>query len=137
VKTAGWIVLAGAVGLALVALAWGLQNWTARAQARKLKNPYPPTPEALAAASQLYTEHCRSCHGQDGDGKGERASELSVAPGDFTNRSQMDPESDGELYWQITKGRRPMPSFADKLNAQQRWELVDYVRTFASRAPAP
>jgi mono/diheme cytochrome c family protein len=139
VKRAGWIALLTALSLALVALVWGLQNWTARAQARKLKNPYPATPEALSAGAELYTKHCRSCHGQDGDGKGEKASELSVAPGDFTDRSKMDPESDGELYWQITKGRRPMPSFADKLNAQQRWQLVDYIRTFtepmSTRAP--
>jgi len=110
---AGWIVLVAALSLSLVALVWGLQNWTARAQARKLKNPYPSTPEALAAGTDLYTEHCRSCHGQHGDGKGEKASELSVAPGDFTDRFKMNPQSDGELYWQITKGRRPMPSFQD------------------------
>jgi mono/diheme cytochrome c family protein len=115
----------------LAALVFAFQNWTTRAQARKLTNPYPPSPEALAAGMDVYTEHCRSCHGLDGDGKGEKAAELSVAPGDFTNRSKMEELSDGELYWQITKGRRPMPAFADKLNEQQRWQVVDYIRTFA------
>jgi mono/diheme cytochrome c family protein len=131
------VALLAALGLALAALVFALENWTTRAQARKLPNPYPPTMEALAAGLDVYTEHCRSCHGLAGDGKGEKAPELSVAPGDFTNRAKMAERADGELYWQITHGRRPMPSFADKLNEQQRWEVVDYIRTFADRAKGP
>lgn len=121
-----------ALGLALVLLVFGIRNWSAMAKARKLKNPVPPTPETVAAGMQVYTNQCRSCHGKYGDGKGEKAAELSVAPGDFTNASKMSRLTDGELYWQTTYGRRPMPAFADKLNEQQRWEVVDYLRTFAA-----
>jgi hypothetical protein len=53
-----------------------------------------------------------------------------VAPADFRNARAMAAITDGELYWQITKGARPMPSF-ESLSEQERWELVDYVRTFA------
>ncbi len=109
------------------------RTWRATAEARKLKNPVPATPEALAAGKQIYTEHCRRCHGDDGDGKGEKAAELSVAPGDFTNVGEMSRRTDGELFWQITRGRLPMPSFEDKLSDEQRWELVDYIRTFAPK----
>jgi len=42
----------------------------------------------------------------------------------------MEQLADGELYWQISKGRRPMPAFANKLSEQQRWQVVDYIRTF-------
>jgi mono/diheme cytochrome c family protein len=124
-----------ALSLALAALTSALQNWTARAQARKLKNPYPATSEALAAGMRVYTEHCRNCHGRYGDGKGDRARELWVAPGDFTNRSKMNQLSDGELFWQVSRGRLPMPAFQDKLSEQQRWQVVDYLRTFAETAP--
>ncbi len=113
-----------------------MQNWTSLAKARKLKNPYPPTMESIAAGLQVYENHCRSCHGRYGDGKGDRASELSVAPGDFTDASKMNSLTDGELYWQITKGRRPMPAFENKLNEQQRWDAVDYIRTFGRRSTA-
>lgn len=122
-----------ALGLAAFVLVYSVQNWTALAKARKLKNPFPPSREALAAGMQVYAKHCQSCHGQYGDGKGERASELSVAPGDFTDASKMSGLTDGELYWQVTKGRLPMPAFADKLNEQQRWQVVDYIRTFAQK----
>ena len=108
------------------------RNWSAVAAARKLKNPVAPTPEALAAGKNIYTEHCQRCHGVKGDGRGEKAAELSVAPGDFTDAHAMSRRTDGELFWQITRGRLPMPSFEDKLTDRERWELVDYIRTFAS-----
>jgi mono/diheme cytochrome c family protein len=121
------ILVCGGVVLMHAAL-----DWTAMAKARKLKNPVPATPAAVDAGMQLYTNHCRSCHGKNGDGKGEKASELSVAPGDFTDARKMDATTDGELYWQITKGRMPMPAFQRKLTDNERWELVDYIRTFAA-----
>jgi mono/diheme cytochrome c family protein len=127
------------LALAVILLATGAtvlntaRNWSATSAARKLKNPVPPTAEAIAAAKVDYREHCRSCHGEKGDGRGEKAPELSVAPGDFTDARTMSGRTDGELYWQITRGRLPMPSFNDKLTDQQRWQLVDYLRTFAPR----
>ena len=124
------------VTFVIVAIAGGIVLYSftgfgARARARKLQNPVPPTPEAIAAARLIYENRCANCHGMDGDGKGPKAEELSVAPADFRNARAMAAITDGELYWQITKGARPMPSF-ESLSEQERWELVDYVRTFAS-----
>jgi mono/diheme cytochrome c family protein len=130
-------LLALSIGLAIVLIGMGfaVSNWTEEARVRKLKNPVPSTPEALAAGKQLYQQHCQRCHGAKGDGKGEKAPELSVAPGDFTDVAKMRRAVDGELYWQITEGRLPMPAFADKVSEKGRWELVDYIRTFADKAP--
>lgn len=110
------------------------RNWSATEAAKRLKNPDPPTADALAAGKQIYTDHCRSCHGEKGDGKGEKAAELSVAPGDFTDGPKMQHLTDGELFWQVTRGRLPMPAFADKLSDEQRWRVVDYIRTFAKKS---
>jgi mono/diheme cytochrome c family protein len=112
------------------------RNWRATAAAKRLKNPVPSTANAIAAGKQTYGEHCRSCHGENGDGKGEKAAELSVAPGDFTDGAAMRRRTDGELFWQITRGRLPMPAFEDKLSDLERWQLVDYIRTFAG-TPQP
>jgi mono/diheme cytochrome c family protein len=113
------------------------RNWNATAAARRLKNPVPATADVLAAGEQNYGEHCRNCHGEKGDGRGEKAAELSVAPGDFTDARTMSRRTDGELFWQITRGRLPMPAFEDKLTDQERWQLVDYIRTFAEKPPGP
>ena len=82
-----------------------------------------------------YSTHCQSCHGAKGDGKGERAEKLSIAPSDFTDAHAMGQMTDGELFWKISHGRRPMPAFQEKLTEQERWQLVDYIRTLA-RKPA-
>jgi mono/diheme cytochrome c family protein len=124
-------LIAGLI-IVFIGLGFAVSNWTTVARERKLKNPVPTTPAALADGKQLYQLHCQRCHGAKGDGKGEKAPSLSVAPGDFTDVSNMRRVADGELYWQITAGRLPMPAFKDKISETGRWELVDYIRTFAS-----
>jgi mono/diheme cytochrome c family protein len=114
-----------------------LQARSASARARRMKNPVPATPAVLAAAQPSYADHCQKCHGEKGDGQGEKAVELSVAPSDFTNTRDMANLADGELFQEITKGHLPMPAFEDKLSDKERWQLVDYIRTFASSAKAP
>ena len=58
------------------------------------------------------------------------------SPADLTDASKMSKRSDGEIYYQISEGRKPMPSFKKKLTEQQRWQLVLFVRSLAG-APAP
>jgi mono/diheme cytochrome c family protein len=106
-----------------------------RARAKKLKNPVPATPAAIEAGRRVYLERCQNCHGVNGDGRGPKAEELSVAPADFRDARAMGAITDGELYWRITKGARPMPSF-ENLGEQERWQAVDYIRSFAQR-PSP
>ncbi|MGA9592058.1 MAG: cytochrome c, partial [Candidatus Acidiferrales bacterium] len=57
---------------------------------------------------------------------------LSVMPTDFTNAETMAKLTDGDLFWRMSVGRRPMPAFKGRLSEQERWELVDYIRTFAA-----
>jgi mono/diheme cytochrome c family protein len=135
-RPAGILVLIAVLAIAVMTAVNLSNNWRSTAAAKRLKNPVPSTAEAIAAGKQAYGEHCRNCHGEKGDGRGEKAAELSVAPGDFTDAAMMRRRTDGELFWQITRGRLPMPSFEDKLSDQERWQLVDYIRTFAGKSPA-
>jgi len=122
----------------IVAIAGGtvlysLSGWSAPARAKNLKNPFPVTPEALASARIDYAAHCQSCHGVNGDGRGERAERLSVAPADFGDAHARGLHTDGELFWMITEGHKPMPAFRGTMTDEQRWHLVDYVRSFAKK----
>ena len=108
-------------------------SWKAPAAAKNLQNPVPATDVSIAAGMMNYSTHCQSCHGERGDGKGERAEKLSIAPSDFTDAQAVSRATDGELFWKISHGRRPMPAFQDKLTEQERWELVDYIRALARR----
>jgi mono/diheme cytochrome c family protein len=130
-----FIIVAIAGGI----MVYALSDWSAPQQARQMPNPVPATPQAIGAGMSTYMDRCQNCHGEDGNGKGPRADKLSVAPGDFTNAEAMRRQTDGELFWKISEGHRPMPAFKKKLSAEERWQLVDYIRTFTqpdNAAPA-
>lgn len=131
------IALAVIFIVAILAILFSLTQWNVPAAARRLQNPVPPTESAVDEGMFEYQKHCKSCHGEDGNGKGDRAGELSVAPTNFTNASEMSRRTDGELFWQITHGHRPMPAFADKLTETERWQVVDYIRTFSKQPASP
>lgn len=102
-------------------------------EARATANPIADSPAAIAEAGQLYAELCEHCHGEGGAGDGGEAQMYTPPPADFT-RSAMANIRDGELFYKITEGRKPMPSFKKLLTADQRWKLVRYIRTFAASA---
>jgi mono/diheme cytochrome c family protein len=125
----------------MVAIAGGiivfsLSDWSAPAKAKAMPNPVPATPQAIGAGMSIYMDRCQNCHGEDGNGKGERADKLSVAPADFTDAHAMRAQTDGELFWKISEGHKPMPAFDKKLTEGERWQLVDYIRTFSQSASA-
>jgi mono/diheme cytochrome c family protein len=107
--------------------------WVAPDDAKKVQNPVKPTPEGLASAAHLYKLNCAGCHGLKGDGKGAAAEGLPRKPANFTDTKMMSEATDGELFWKMTTGRPPMPTW-ETLSETQRWELVNYLRTFAAKA---
>lgn len=128
------VLICGAITLAVMS---SRPNWNAPPQVKAEKNPVSPDAASLAEAGEIYGKHCVSCHGEKGDGKGKRAPRLSVAPSDFTDAHAMSQLTDGDLFWKIGAGRRPMPSFQSRLSEKQRWEMVGYIREFAAQPPAP
>jgi mono/diheme cytochrome c family protein len=119
------------VAVAGSVVVYSLSDWTAPEKARQMRNPFPPTPKAIGLGMSAYQDRCQNCHGEDGNGKGERAEKLSVAPSNFTDPHSISNLTDGELFWKISEGHRPMPAFKSKLSEEERWQLVDYIRTFS------
>ncbi|MFZ0581835.1 MAG: c-type cytochrome [Candidatus Acidiferrales bacterium] len=131
-----FVIVAVAGGI----MVYALSDWSAPQQARQMPNPVPGTPQTIAAGMSVYMDRCQNCHGEYGNGKGSRADKLSVQPSDFTDAHAMSTQTDGELFWKISEGHKPMPSFKKKLSEEERWQLVDFIRTFsqgAGAAPAP
>jgi mono/diheme cytochrome c family protein len=129
-----WMILLALLTIfvaAAAAIVFSLTSWHVPAAARKLKNPVPPTEDAVDNGMFNFMKHCKSCHGESGDGNGPRAASLSIKPTNFTDASLMGEHTDGELYYQITHGNSPMPPFQGKLTDTERWELVDYIRSLA------
>lgn len=131
------LLLASSVALAVWAGAHGKKPWPVPEEAKKLANPYPAGEAALKAAKGLYAEYCSQCHGDSGKGDGPEAAMYKTKPADFTDAHMMSEMSDGEIYYKVTEGRRPMPGFKKTLTDEQRWMLVNYVKTFATKAAVP
>ena len=108
--------------------------WVAPDDAKKVKNPFPPTPETLMEAEQLFTDNCVLCHGEKGLGDGPGAKTIKVKPANFTDPKLQASETDGGLFWKMTTGRGPMPSWKEDLTEKERWELVGYIRKLGKDA---
>ena len=139
-KSTFWLsglLLTASLSLAFFALAHGKNDWPVPEEAKKLKNPVTISEAALQAAKDLYGEYCEKCHGESGRGDGPDAEMHKIKPADFTDAYMMSEMTDGELFYKMTQGRRPMPSFKKKLTDEQRWMMVNYIKTFAPQTAAP
>lgn len=109
-------------------------SWPVPEEAKQLKNPLQPTAPALKSAHEVYADKCAHCHGDIGKGDGRDANRYDPAPTDFTDAKKMNEATDGELFYKISEGKKPMPVFKNKLTEDQRWELVLLIRSFAESA---
>jgi mono/diheme cytochrome c family protein len=106
-------------------------GWNLPANAKETKNTVQPAAESIAKGKKLYEASCQMCHGPKGAGDGQMASTLPVKVGNLADKSAMAKYSDGELFWMISKGKLPMPAFEKNISKDDRWNIVNYVRTFA------
>ena len=111
--------------------------WVVPEEVKKLKNPLPPSESTLKAARGIYMDECAQCHGEHGKGDGPEATMHSLAPADLTDTRRMNSVTDGEIFYQISEGRKPMPSFKKRLTEDQRWGLVLLVRSFSAPSAPP
>lgn len=128
------VVIAG-----IGAMAWSVLSpsmpWDPPPEVKAEQNPVVSTPQTLAEAKPIYDLRCAHCHGDLGNGDGPEAHRLSIQPTDFTDKLSMEKLTDAQLFWRIGAGRRPMPSFQNRLSEKERWELVNYIRQFSAPPP--
>src|SRR5205807_9555811 len=95
------------------------------------KNPLPASPSYLNAAREIYFDECVQCHGERGQGDGPQAKSHYPLPADLTDPKLLRNVTDGEIFYQISQGRMPMPTFKNRLTQDQRWQLVLLERSFS------
>ena len=121
------LVIAGAIAFSI----WENRPWSVPESVREVKNPIAPSAADHDSVRPIYRDKCAACHGLTGRGDGHDASLYDPKPTDFTNTQQMSGVTDGEIFYKLTEGRRPMPSFKNRLTDEQRWRLVLLMRTFS------
>ena len=119
----------------------------------------PPKPVSMSASAPassqasiekgktLYQElQCWKCHGQQGRGDGPSAFELKdkldnkILPADLTKPWNFRGGATAQdLFRTLSTGLTgtPMPSFADSTNDQERWDLINYMKSLAATDKRP
>jgi mono/diheme cytochrome c family protein len=155
VQARRWHLVAGAVGLAVVALAGllggrmlrggisaragptaiearvarTLRRWAIPTDAREAPNPIPPSPRVLRAGLEHFADHCATCHANDGSGQTEIGRNLHPRAPDL-RRPPTQALTDGELFYIIENGVRltGMPAWGRPGGAEGSWHLVHFIR---------
>lgn len=117
--------------ISIVLAARERRTWNIPEEAKQRTNPLQASPAALQAARDLYLDNCAQCHGEKGKGDGPEATMYDPLPADLSNSKFNSGLTDGEIFYQISEGRKPMPSFKLRFTEEQRWQLVLLVRSFA------
>lgn len=113
------------------ALAMDSIRWVVPDSVNNLANPTEVNEESLIDGKMIYTKNCRSCHGKLGDGAGSGGKELATMPTDFTNPDFLN-QTDGSMFWKIYEGRDEMKMYKKKLNEEDIWLVVNYIKKFAA-----
>ena len=103
--------------------------WIVPDAAKNKANPVASNAASIAEGKDLWTTHCKSCHGTKGLGDGPKAAQLKTEPGDFS-KAETQAQSDGSIFYKTSEGREDMPSFKKKIpDTDDIWNIVNYVRT--------
>ena len=108
------------------------EKWVAPAAEAQKKSPVPVNQSSLAVGQKVYLQRCAGCHGKAGNGDGPDAADLGIHPAKLSDPATRE-QTDGELFWKVTVGKKPMPSYRSRLSPTDRWSVINYLRTLSRR----
>jgi mono/diheme cytochrome c family protein len=94
----------------------------------EIKNPLPFSGPVIQQGKVLYGYFCAQCHGPEGDGNGIVGQHFDPRPTDL-RFSSVQQQSDGQLFFIISYGKRRQPPLAYTIALEDRWRIIYYVRT--------
>ncbi|MCA8952157.1 MAG: cytochrome c [Planctomycetes bacterium] len=108
-------------------------------------NPVPVSSEVLERGQKLFDINCAICHGYTGQGgngvhgNGLVGRRWPVVIPNFhfqENKSEADNRvallSEGEYFEVITNGKGTMPAYGPRIDVEDRWAIVHYIRVLQS-----
>jgi mono/diheme cytochrome c family protein len=99
-------------------------------EASAVPNPFLANDDSRATGEKIFSTSCAVCHGEKGLGDGPTAEALENKPADLTE-GHVQELSDGALFYIISHGKpeTPMPAWEDILEEEDRWNVVNFMRT--------
>ena len=99
-----------------------------------VKNPLEPlTGKELEEAGRLFNINCAVCHGAKAEANGPLAPKIGVVKSIIAASPGF---SDGRIFYVMTYGQNNMGSYASQLTKEQRWRIVQYIRTLEPKTDA-
>ena len=100
----------------------------------------------VAAGAEIYIRNCVYCHGDNLDGKGHFAFGFNPPPANFQDPGTIAMLQEAFLFWRIAKGgpglpkestpwSSVMPSWEDRLDEQQIWQVIMYLYDATGQQP--
>ena len=104
-----------------------------------LVNPVAASEDSLTRGEEIYAVNCATCHGDGGMGDGPGGIKLDPLPAPIAHTSQI--MADDYLFWRISEGGTlfgtAMIPYANILDEQARWDVINYVRALGSGFVSP
>jgi mono/diheme cytochrome c family protein len=80
--------------------------------------------DTLALGEQIYEANCAACHGEGGTGE-------VLGAADFTDLRFVADQAPRDFYLVVTQGEGSMPAWQGRLSQEERWAVINYLRTFS------
>jgi putative copper resistance protein D len=120
--------------LAVVALGVGLPPLAVDAYPETYrKTPVPFDTISIANGAAHFAENCVACHGPQGKGDGVMAKSFAKPPVDMLTEPHTAKHTAGDFFHWLSFGipDTGMPSFGDKLDEEDRWDVVNYLHAMS------
>ncbi len=89
--------------------------------------PFPVSRDVMRRGRERYDIQCAACHGRAGTGAGPVvAAGYPRAEAFHTDRLRLAPV--GYLFDVVSRGTKRMPAFAGRIEANDRWAILAYLR---------
>ena len=102
------------------------QEWIVPAENLSKLSTFAFSDSTRKAGMNLYITNCKSCHGDPGK---NNVIKLVPPPVDPAS-DRMQANTDGGMYFKISQGRMPMPTFKNILSPTDVWVVISYLRSF-------
>jgi cytochrome c5 len=101
-------------------------GWVVPDDAKSKVCPVLFSPETVKGGETVFNKNCKSCHGEPGK---QNWAKIVPPPGDPAS-SEFQKQTDGEMFFKVTTGKAPMPTFGNILSPEERWQVISYIRSF-------
>ena len=128
IKTILAVIAITVLTISLASAAPKGKPWDIPAKYKEMASAVKSSDASIQAGDALYKKNCASCHGKTGAGDGPKAKTLETFPGDFAS-ADFHAQTDGAIFYQTKMGRNEMPKYDKKIEDNDIWNLVNYLRS--------